>query len=136
MKIRILAVAAVAAIALALISSSHVYAADPGPCMGHDALNAARVNELHAELRLTPQQESSWQNLMTTMHSMNQPHPAMASVAQLTTPQRLDLAMQMLQAHEREANEHFTAVKSFYATLNPQQRQIFDRETLALHSGM
>ena len=135
-SISTLAVAAVAAIALGLIGGKSVLAAGAGPCAGHSMPSEAQISQLHADLHLTAPQESAWQGLMAMMRSMQQPHAPMANMAQLTTPQRLDLMMQQMQTHEREMTAHLDAMKNFYAQLNPAQRQIFDRETLAVHSGM
>jgi periplasmic protein CpxP/Spy len=92
------------------------------------------LEDIHDTLRLRPDQERAWQSF----YQANQPDPqdetrhrnAFERMSSLRAPQRFDLSVQMmrsdLEALERRAN----ALKSFYATLSPEQQAIFDRETL------
>jgi hypothetical protein len=56
-------------------------------------------------------------------------------MARMTAPQRVDMALEMQQADLAAQQRRGAALKAFYATLNPQQQQIFDRETLPQDDG-
>jgi hypothetical protein len=44
----------------------------------------------------------------------------------LTTPQRVDLGIERMQAHLEKARARGAAVKTFYAALTPEQQRAFD----------
>jgi periplasmic protein CpxP/Spy len=93
--------------------------------------HAKHLAELKAKLKLEPGQEAAWN---TFAQSMQPPakaaaHPDRAALEKLTTPERID----QMQAHRatRDANmkKHGDATKTFYATLNADQKKVFDAET-------
>jgi Spy/CpxP family protein refolding chaperone len=98
--------------------------------------HAARMAALKAKLKLTPDQESAW----TTFAASMQPRQAMtgnpaqfrAEMEKLTTPERID-KMQALKAQRHaEMTQHGDATKTFYAALTPEQKKVFDAETLRM----
>jgi len=51
-------------------------------------------------------------------------------MARMTAPQRVDAAIEMEKSDLAAQQRRGAALKAFYETLSPQQRQVFDRETL------
>ena len=107
--------------------------AHSGPQL-HAAMQARhnqRLADLKVKLKLDPTQEVSWLAFTQAMQMPKPPvmRPDRAALEKLTTPERLDL----MQAHkaQRDAlmSQHADATKTFYATLNTDQKKIFDTET-------
>jgi periplasmic protein CpxP/Spy len=74
---------------------------------------AQRQADLKAKLKLAPEQEGAWTTFATAMKPpANLQRPNRAEMAQLNTPARLD-----------------SAIRTFYATLSPEQQKIFDAQT-------
>lgn len=108
---------------------------------------AKRQAELKAKLNLTPEQEGSWATFTAAMKPPTQPpqgmtRPNPAEMEKLTTPERIDKMRAMreqrqaIMASERSKREE--ATKTFYATLNAEQKKVFDTEALkwgARHHG-
>ena len=92
------------------------------------------VDDLHDALRLRPDQERAWQ----MFDEGSRPDPqeearqrnAFERMGSLRAPQRFDLSIQMMRAELEATERRANALKSFYATLSPEQQAIFDRETL------
>lgn len=87
--------------------------------------------ELRQTLQLTPAQEGTWNQFVAAMRPpavppMAQEREAMAS---LTTPQRLDRMQAMRRQHLAEMDKRDDATRAFYATLNDEQKKIFDANT-------
>jgi periplasmic protein CpxP/Spy len=105
---------------LALASSVH---AQEGP----------DLQALHNALNLTPAQETAW----SAFAAASTPDPEQAArdraaqsmMPTLSAPQRVDLTIAAMQADLRTLERRGAALKSFYATLSPQQQVIFDRQT-------
>lgn len=93
--------------------------------------------ELHAALRLKPEQEGAWKKLMDS-----DPHRAkVASVrsedwSKLTTPERADKRLERMKEHQEHQTEHVAALNEFYAMLNPEQKKTFDDFHSAPRAGM
>ena len=51
-------------------------------------------------------------------------------MAGLTTPRRIDLIEANMQADQEVMHRQGEATKAFYGSLTPEQRAVFDRETL------
>jgi protein CpxP len=89
--------------------------------------------DLRAALHLTAAQEDAWR----AFAAANAPDPAddarhrnAAMLAPtLTSPRRVDLATAVMQTDLDEMKRRGKAIKAFYATLGPEQRAVFDRET-------
>jgi hypothetical protein len=92
-----------------------------------------RARALRAVLQLRPDQEQAF----TAFQAAMTPHrpqgreggwgkgPGRGGAA-MTTPQRLDLGLERMQAHLEMARARAAAVKSFYAILSPEQQRAFD----------
>lgn len=88
---------------------------------------AQRAAELKADLKLTPEQESSWNAYLATMKPSAPPaRPKREDIANLSTPERLDKMREMRQQREAEFDKRDAATRSFYAGLSPEQQKTFD----------
>ncbi len=107
---------------------------------GHSAEERAKRHAAHAaaikqKLQLTPAQESAWTTFTTAMQPGNRPAmPERGELAKLSTPERLDRMRAVHAQHGTEMERRAEAVKTFYATLTPEQQKTFDAET-AQHFG-
>jgi hypothetical protein len=94
---------------------------------------------LHAALDLTPAQEKSWMTFEQVYaidpQVMAKRRDALATMPTLTAPQRIDLSINLMRADLESLRQRSAALKTFYNTLSPQQRGIFDRETLPRQRG-
>ena len=92
------------------------------------------LESLHAALNLTPSQEDTWRNFAQTYTPNPQEIEKRRNVAQnmvtLTAPQRIDLSIGMAESDLAELKRKGGALKDLYNVLSPQQRTVFDRETL------
>lgn len=97
---------------------------------------ARRLKALHDLLQIRPDQEAAFQSFATALRPeppagapMATP-PARQDMASLTTPERLDRMAKMMADHEARQRARFdrvsAAVKTFYASLSPEQRRAFD----------
>jgi hypothetical protein len=53
----------------------------------------------------------------------------------MTTPERLDQMQAMKTQRDAHMQQRAEATKSFYATLNAEQKHVFDKETVRLMKG-
>lgn len=95
-------------------------------------LMAERQAALKADLKITAQQEPAWNAFVARTQPDMQPNRRgpREDWSKLTTPQRLD-KMEALKA-ERDARmaQRHDAIKSFFATLNADQKKIFDDQQM------
>jgi protein CpxP len=94
------------------------------------------LTELKSKLNLQAAQEPAWNTFTQSMqHPARMARPDRATFEQITTPERLD-QMQALKA-QRDAHmqQRAEATKAFYATLNTDQKQVFDKETARMMKG-
>lgn len=88
-----------------------------------------RHTELHDKLNLNAQQEAAWQTYTdATMKNMTPPSWSHEEMAKLTAPQRLEKMIQFTREREQKLTAQLDALKTFYATLTPEQQKIFDAE--------
>jgi hypothetical protein len=91
----------------------------------------AHIKAMHDLLQLRPDQEAAFQTFIASMkppeggehHDMARGHEEMEH---LTTPQRLDRMAAHMAEHQQAFERHAAAVKTFYATLSPEQQKAFD----------
>lgn len=88
---------------------------------------------LHDALHLTPAQEAAWRRYRLAVApdptAQARHEAAQSMMATLPTPRRIDLINAEMQADLDLMQKQGEAVKSFYATLTPEQRLTFDRQT-------
>ncbi len=118
----------------------HAHAGDHAERMG--AAHTRRLDALKAKLQLSSAQESAWNTFASAM----QARPAMGSHAQqreemmrLSTPERLERMKALRAQHQGEMNAFMDrraqATQSFYTTLTPEQKKVFDAETARMMDG-
>ena len=92
--------------------------------------------ELKSKLNLQPTQESAWNNFTK---SMQQParmaKPEHASFEKMTTPERLDRMQAMKAQRDAQMQQRAEVTKTFYDSLNADQKQVFDQETARMMKG-
>lgn len=121
-----------------LSTSSFAWAMPPGGPMCDEAgyrnearnsrmakQHSERLKRLHDTLKLQPEQEAHWQKFQAALEV-----PADRGgrpVTQATdTPSRMEQMKEQHQQSGKVLDAHLEAVKTFYATLTPEQKKIFD----------
>jgi len=92
---------------------------------------AKRQARLHDLLKLTAQQESAWSTYQAAIKpaAMDGPRPEHKAFDKMTTPERLNLALDMTKKREAMLQTRLKAVSAFYAQLNPAQQTLFDEHS-------
>lgn len=100
-----------------------------------EAMVAKRHADLKAKLKLTAEQEGAWTTFTTAMKppaAMDHKRPDRAEMDKLSTPERIDkmraLRTERMAAMNAAMDKRDDAVKTFYATLNADQKKVFDAE--------
>lgn len=94
--------------------------------------------ELKSRLKLQANQESAWNTFSQAMQAPDHTGARLerAVLEKMSTPERLD----QMQAHkaqrDTEMQKHIDATKTFYASLNAEQKKVFDKETFRFMRGM
>jgi len=90
--------------------------------------------KLHDYLRLTPQQEVGWEayrkQTAEPNHAQERRRSAAALFPKVSAPQRMDLMEAEMKQELVDLHQQAQALKSFYATLTPEQQKVFDTQTL------
>jgi hypothetical protein len=104
-----------------------------------EAMVAKHLADLKTKLKITAPQEGAWTSFTAAMKPparAEHTRPDPAEMEKLTTPERIDKmrAMRAQRMTEMQANmdKREEATKTFYATLNADQKKVFDAE----HSKM
>jgi hypothetical protein len=91
---------------------------------------AQRMGELKQKLQITPAQENAWNTWSGAMKPTQTQRPDRAEIERLTTPERIDRMHALRAQRNADMDRRMDATKNFYAVLNPQQKQVFDTESL------
>lgn len=84
---------------------------------------------LHDKLKLNAQQEAAWQTYTAaTMKNMTPPSWDREEMAKLSAPERMERMIQNMREREQRMTAQLESLKTFYATLTPEQKKIFDAE--------
>jgi len=85
---------------------------------------------LKAALKLTPEQENAWARYVDATHFDPRARHATERKdwGQLSTPQRLDQMEKLQTEHNARMTQRIEATRQFYATLSPEQQQVFDHQ--------
>ncbi len=104
-----------------------------------EAMVAKRQAELKAKLKLTAEQEGAWTTFTTAMKPttrMDHKRPDRAEMEKLSTPERIDKMRALRAQHMADMNvamdKRADATKAFYATLNADQKKVFDAEHIRM----
>lgn len=83
---------------------------------------------LHSKLKLSAAQEPAWNAFVAATAPPPAPrmHPDHAAMAKMTAPERLEQWITFSKEHVTMQENHLVALKTFYATLTPAQKKIFD----------
>ncbi|GAB3554483.1 hypothetical protein GCM10027343_42510 [Noviherbaspirillum agri] len=93
-----------------------------------------RAAELHDKLKLNAAQEEAWRNYIGKMKPAEMPaRPDRADMAKLSTPERMEKMQAFMQERQKHMEARIAATKEFYAALTPEQRKIFDEQSLGRH---
>ncbi len=113
----------------------------------HQRMDPARMQEMmakhqadmKAKLKLSPSQENAWNAYMASM----QPPADMAArmnpenrqkmhdeMQKLTTPERIDRMNAMKAQRDAEMAKRGESTKTFYAVLSPEQKKVFDANSM------
>jgi Spy/CpxP family protein refolding chaperone len=104
---------------------------DPARMQEHFARRQAALKQ---KLQITPAQEGAWNAYLAAMKPpANFSRPAPGEFERLTTPERIDRMRSMHTARAAEMDKRADATKTFYAALSPEQKKVFDTETLPRH---
>lgn len=130
---------------------------DGGGMMGHSmhqgdgegrmgGMNSAKMKgrmakhqaELKAALKITAEQEAAWTTFTASMAPPADPkaqRPNREEMAKLTTPERIDKMKAMRTERHAvmslEMDKRADAIKTFYATLTPEQQKVFDEKAMS-----
>ena len=110
-----------------------------GPCWQYDdEMNSnarrlqvqQRLSSLQSRLRLNAEQEKAWKDyeavIVDNVQSMQDRQTP--DFAGMSAPERLENVQQLMRERDSRMTRHLEAMKAFYATLAPEQQQIFDAE--------
>lgn len=95
---------------------------------------SAELQRLHDVLNLRPDQDANWRDYARSTAvdpaEMSRRREASERMAGLSAPERVDLSVQMMKADLASLQRRGAALKSFYASLTPEQQDTFNRETM------
>ena len=109
-----------------------------------EALVTKRLADLKSKLKIANEQEAAWTTFTAAMKppaAMDHKRPDRAEMDKLTTPERIDkmhaLRTERMTAMNAAMDKREEATKTFYVTLNVDQKKVFDAEhaRLAAHLG-
>jgi periplasmic protein CpxP/Spy len=84
---------------------------------------------LHDKLKLTAAQEPAWKTFTAEMMPNDMPQrPDRAEIAKLPAPERMEKMMSLMKDNQQRMEKRLAALKTFYATLTPEQKKVFDAE--------
>jgi protein CpxP len=90
----------------------------------------ARLTAIKQKLQLSPGQEAAWNNYIAALQPANKmKRPDRAELEKLTTPERIDRMRALRAERMTEMDKRADATKTFYASLTPDQKKLFDTET-------
>ncbi|MGX2038731.1 Spy/CpxP family protein refolding chaperone [Methylocaldum sp. MU1018] len=89
-----------------------------------------RMAELHKELKLTATQEADWNTwsakIKEIQEKKRQSRPDWEVMKSLPAPERLEKMIDFSKQKQAHLEDVLAATKTFYATLTPEQRKVFD----------
>jgi protein CpxP len=95
---------------------------------------AARMAHFKEVLQITPAQEGAWTAWTASMQPpANWKRPDRAELEGLATPERIDRMRALRADRNAMTDRRADSTKTFYATLNPVQKRVFDLTTA--HAG-
>ncbi|MGO4380089.1 Spy/CpxP family protein refolding chaperone [Pseudoduganella sp. RAF53_2] len=87
-----------------------------------------RLQKLHDALKLNSSQEAGWQTYAAAIKAdIPTTRPDFASFKNLSTPEKMEKRIEFSKTHITQMENHLAALKTFYATLTPEQQKTFDQ---------
>ncbi|MFC5301019.1 Spy/CpxP family protein refolding chaperone [Azospira restricta] len=90
-----------------------------------------RLERLHGELKLSPEQEGAWKTWSGAMQEkaakMKERRPDFEALAKLPAPERMAQMLERHKERQKEMEDALASLRSFYGTLTPEQQKVFDR---------
>lgn len=139
MKLRQFALIGLSALCLGSIAGPALAQQADCPMAGHGRFHfqermEKRQSQLHDQLKLSPEQEPAWKTFTAQAKPLQAAErPDFAAWAKLSAPERAERALGQMKEHESRMAQHVEALKTFYGTLNAEQKKTFDQHFL---SGM
>ncbi|QBE63405.1 Spy/CpxP family protein refolding chaperone [Pseudoduganella lutea] len=88
-----------------------------------------RQQKLHDALKLTANQETAWKTYIAAIKPQQPVGRAdRVSFKELNAPQRAEKRLELSKARIAHQETRLEALKTFYATLTPEQQKVFDEQ--------
>jgi hypothetical protein len=98
--------------------------------------HSQHLTDLKSKLNLQAAQEPAWNSFTQSMqHPARMDQPERAKFEKMTTPERLDQLQTVKLERDARMQKRNDATRAFYATLNADQKQVFDQETARMMKG-
>ena len=104
-----------------------------GPNKNWKELHQQRQTALHDKLKLNAEQEKAWAAyIAATNKNMDSRKPlhSRADFEKMNAVERMESMIDRMKTHEQAMTEQLGALKTFYASLTPEQQKIFDAESM------
>ncbi|MDX9706472.1 MAG: Spy/CpxP family protein refolding chaperone [Azospira sp.] len=96
----------------------------------HGEYIGKRLDRLHADLKLTPEQDAAWQSWRSetreSMAKLGKQRPDFKALAQLPAPERMAKMLEMKKEQHKKMEDSLASLRAFYAKLTPEQQKTFD----------
>jgi Ni/Co efflux regulator RcnB len=93
---------------------------------------AFKLEKLHTALKLNPTQETAWKEWSGKINAersgWKERRKEFETGGNLPVPERMEKMLAFAKERVGKLEERLAATKAFYATLSPEQRQVFDKE--------
>ena len=92
---------------------------------------ARHLDRLHADLKLSPDQEAQWKawpdDVRSRAAAMKNKRLDMAKLSTLPAPERMEKMLEQHKQRQQQMEAALPALRAFYAKLTPEQQKVFDR---------
>jgi len=124
--------------AVAAIGKPAVASEQPKKCDRWEG-EEKRLETLKSDLKLNPNQEAAWAEWAGKIKGdhvgWEEMHKSEQTWASLPAPDRMEKMLALSKEHIARQEVRLAATKTFYATLSPEQRKIFDKGFNFKHHG-
>lgn len=96
---------------------------------------AQRQQQLHDALKLSGSQEQAWNSFVASMKPAERAHHDRAAFASLPAPERMQKMIDFSKQRTARMESRLAALNSFYSTLSPEQKKVFDDQTRHFMGG-
>jgi hypothetical protein len=89
-----------------------------------------RLEKLHADLKLAPEQEAAWKAWSDPIRqqsaAMGDRMKERESMQKLPAPERMEKMLERMKEHQQKMEGHLGATRAFYNQLSAEQKKVFD----------